>query len=89
MINQTIRNNRNATLLANQLKKQNDVYRELTKEEEREMIEQNRHDRDRLNELLINHNIKMVYSLAKNYSSKVSDFDNLIQDGMRGLSEAA
>lgn len=53
------------------------------------MIEQNRHDRDRLNELLINHNIKMVYSLAKNYSSKVSDFDNLIQDGMRGLSEAA
>ena len=42
------------------------------------MIEQNRHDRDRLNELLINHNIKMVYSLAKNYSSKVSDFDNLI-----------
>lgn len=86
---QTIRNNRNATMLANQLKKQNEDYRELTKEEERAMIEQNRNNREKLNELLVNHNIKMVYSLAKNYSAKVDDFDNLIQDGMRGLSEAA
>lgn len=71
------------------MKKTSDEYRELTKEEELEMIQQNLSNREQLNKLLVNHNIKMVYSLAKKYSSKVDDFDNLIQDGIRGLSEAA
>lgn len=35
------------------------------------------------------HNIRMVFNCAKKYALKTNDFDNLIQEGLRGLAIAA
>lgn len=53
------------------------------------MIEKHRADRDRLNELLVMHNIRLVFNFAKGYMSKTDDYDTMVQDGMRGLATAA
>ena len=52
------------------------------------MIDKYHDDRDTLNRLLFMHNIKAVFNQAKQYMSKVDDFDSLVQDGMMGLAEA-
>lgn len=52
------------------------------------MIQENLHDRDRLNFLLFMHNVRTVFSQAKAYMSKTNDFDSLVQNGMLGLAEA-
>lgn len=85
----TIRGNQNTTKLANQLKSSAKQYPCLNKDEERELIEKYRNDRDTLNKLLFMHNIRIVFNLTKKYASKVNDFDSLLQDGMLGLAEAA
>lgn len=83
-----IQGNDNTTKLCNFLKSQAKQYPTLSKEEEQKMIEKYKNDRDKLNQLLFMHNIKLVFNIAKKYVSKTRDFDVLIQDGMYGLSEA-
>lgn len=85
----TIRGNQNTTKLANQLKNSSKQYPCLNKDEERELIEKYRDDRDTLNKMLFMHNIRIVFNQAKKYAAKVNDFDSLLQDGMLGLAEAA
>lgn len=53
------------------------------------MIQQHKDNRDELNQLFFMHNIKIVFNIAKKYTSKTRDFDNLVQEGMKGLAEAA
>lgn len=61
----------------------------MSKEEERELIEKYRNDRDELNRRLCLHNVKMVFSMARSFVTKAKDFDSLVQNGMLGLMEAA
>lgn len=84
-----IHGNQNATKLINQLKNSAVQYPPLNKEQEQQLIKDNRHDRDKLNYLLFMHNIKFVFVMAKKYMSKTRDFDALVQEGMKGLAEAA
>lgn len=84
-----IRGNQNATILANQLKNAEKQYPALDKYQERELIEMYRHDREKLNDLLFMHNIKMVFKIAKKYMAYTNDFDGLVQNGMVGLKKAA
>lgn len=85
----TIFENVNTTKLINQIKASHEQYKILSKEEEQELIEKYRNDRDKLNQLLCMHNIKMVFSMAKSFVTKTRDFDSLVQNGMLGLMEAA
>lgn len=89
MNNKIISGNQNTTKLLNQLKASSKQYPPLNKEQERRLIEKYRDDREKLNQLLFMHNIKMVFNLAKKYMSKTNDFDGLVQEGMNGLGEAA
>ena len=90
MANMTvIQNNQNTTKLINALKQAAKQYKPLNKEQEQELICQHKGNRDKLNELLFMHNIKLVFNLAKKYAAKSKDFDNLVQEGMKGLAEAA
>lgn len=84
-----IHGNKNTTDLCNRLKQAETQYPILNKTEERKLIDKYKHDRDKLNELLFMHNIRMVFNIAKKYVAKTNDFDGLIQDGMIGLAEAA
>src|SRR5574344_1848527 len=88
-MNQVIKNNQNTTKLLNYLKSSQVQYPVLNKKQEREMIKKYKNNRDELNRLLFMHNIKIVFDQAKKYKSKTNDFDNLVQDGMLGLAEAA
>lgn len=85
----TIQGNDNTTILANQLKNATQQYPVLSKKQEQELINKYRNDRDKLNNLLIMHNAKVVFNIAKKYKSKTDDFDGLIHDGFLGLAEAA
>lgn len=84
-----IRRNQNTTNLCNKLKSAEKQYPTLNKKEERKLIKKYKNDRETLNKLLFMHNIRIVFSCAKKYVSKTNDFDNLVQEGMRGLGEAA
>lgn len=84
-----IHGNQNATKLINELKNSAIQYPPLDKEQERELIEAHKDDRAELNRLLFMHNIKFVFVMAKKYMSKTRDFDGLVQEGMKGLAEAA
>lgn len=84
-----IKNNENTTLLINYLKRMSEQYPVLSAAQERELIEKYKNDRSTLNHLLFMHNIKLVFSFAKNYMLQTNDFDGMIQDGMVGLAEAA
>ena len=53
------------------------------------MIAKYKGNREKLNELLVMHNIKFVFTVAKKYMSKTRDFDGLVQEGLKGLAEAA
>lgn len=84
-----IQGNDNTTILANYLKNAEIQYPVLSKKQEQELIQKYKHDRDKLNSLLIMHNAKAVFNIAKKYKSKTNDFDSLIHDGFLGLAEAA
>lgn len=88
MTDYIIKGNQNTTKLINSLKQSISQYPCLTKSQEREMIERYSNDRDTLNKLLFMHNIKIVFSKAKEYMSKTDDYDSLVQNGMIGLGEA-
>ena len=89
MINSIIKGNQNTTKLIAELKKAASQYPTLSKDEEAKMIEDNKHDREKLNDLLFMHNIRIVFNIAKKYMSKTDDFDSMVQDGMLGLAIAA
>ena len=89
MINAVIRGNQNTTKLINELKKAARQYPTLSKDEEEELIKTYAGNRDKLNNLLFMHNIRLVFNVAKKYMSKTDDFDSMIQDGMVGLAIAA
>lgn len=83
-----IKGNQNTTRLLNELKQSARQYPCLTKQQEEDLINRYHDDRETLNKLLFMHNIKAVFNQAKQYMSKVDDFDSLVQDGMIGLGEA-
>lgn len=89
MKNPGIKGNANTTLLIQSIKKAAKQYPTLSKEEERALIDKYRDDREKLNQLLVMHNIRAVFNMAKRYVNKTYDFDGIVMDGMRGLSEAA
>ena len=89
MINSIIKGNQNTTKLIAELKKASMQYPTLSKEEEDKLVEDNKHDREKLNNLLFMHNIRIVFNIAKKYMSKTDDFDSMVQDGMLGLAIAA
>lgn len=89
MINATIKGNQNTTKLINELKHAEKQYPPLTKEQEEQLIVENKNDRDKLNHLLFMHNIRLVFNVAKKYAKRTDDFDSMVQDGMLGLMIAA
>lgn len=84
-----IQGNENTTRLANELKKAECQYPPLSKAEEQAMIKKYQNDRETLNQLLILHNLRAVFNIAKKYKAKTDDFDGMIQNGFLGLAEAA
>ena len=89
MKNPGIKGNANTTLLIASIKKAAKQYGTLSKDEERALIEKYKNNRTTLNQLLVMHNVRAVFNMAKKYKNKTYDFDGLVMDGMRGLSEAA
>lgn len=89
MVNAVIRGNQNTTKLISELKKAAKQYPTLSKEEEEKLIVDNASDREKLNNLLFMHNIRLVFNIAKKYMGKTDDFDAMVQDGMLGLAIAA
>ena len=89
MVNAVIKGNQNTTRLISELKKAAKQYPTLSKEAEDELIKTYANDRDKLNNLLFMHNIRLVFNVAKKYMSKTDDFDSMVQDGMFGLAIAA
>lgn len=83
-----IQNNQSTTQLLNELKSNPKQYPPLNKAQERELIQKYRHDRDKLNELLYMHNIRLVFNMAKKYAMKTPDFDSMVSDCLYGLAEA-
>lgn len=78
--------NENTTKLINDIKNHwSEESSPLTKEMEDKMIQENLHDPEKLRELLIYHNIRLVFLLAKKYVTSSMDFDELVQRGMYGL----
>ena len=53
------------------------------------MIEEHRNNREEISRLLILHNTRLVFWVAKKYYSKTNDFDELLAKGFYGLVEAA
>ena len=84
----SIRGNQNTTKLIQYLKNSAKQYKALNYAEERELIENNRFDRDKLEELLYRHNIRLVFSTVKHYKHNVNEFDEVVQDTLYGLGEA-
>lgn len=89
MINSIIKGNQNTTKLISELKKASKQYPTLSKEQEEDLINRYKNDREKLNNLLFMHNIRLVFNTAKKYMSKTDDFDSMVQDGMLGLAIAA
>ena len=89
MVNSIIKGNQNTTKLISELKKATKQYPTLSKEQEEDLINRYKNDREKLNNLLFMHNIRLVFNTAKKYMSKTDDFDSMVQDGMLGLAIAA
>lgn len=90
MVNKSgvIQNNQSTTKLINELKNSLTQYPPLNKKQEQALIDQYRDDRDKLNELLYMHNIRLAFNMAKKYATKTNDFDALVSDCLYGLSIA-
>lgn len=85
----TIKGNQNTTKLIQYLKNSIVQYPALTYLEERKMIEENKYDREKLERLLFMHNIKLVFATVKNWKSRVQEYDDVVQDALVGLADAA
>ena len=84
----TIKGNQNTTKLIQYLKSQEKQYPPLDYAAEREMIEKNKNNRDKLERLLYLHNIRLVFMQSKSWKRKVNEFDEMVQDALNGLGEA-
>lgn len=85
----TIKGNQNTTKLIQYLKNSIEQYPALSYLEERKMIEENKYDREKLERLLFMHNIKIVFATVKNWKTKVNEYDDVVQDALVGLADAA
>ena len=83
-----IKENQNTTKLIAELNSLVEKYPALNKKQERALIETYRNDRETLNKLLFNHNVRLVFTIAKKYVSKTNSFDDLVQNGFVGLAKA-
>ena len=80
----------NRTKLLEQLNKQKETYKILTRDEELELIETYRNTNiAKLKNLLICHNIYLAISFSNKYAHTSNDYDALLQDAFYGLSIAA
>lgn len=84
-----IRNNSCTNSFGVLLEKYPEKFRPLSKKEEQDIIKKYRNDPDKARKILVQHNIRVVFSLAKKYSSTSMDFDEMIGRGFEGLCYAA
>lgn len=84
----SIRGNQNTTKLIQYLKSSAKQYPALKYEGERELVEKNKYNREKLEKLLYLHNIRLVFSTVKHWKHKVNEFDEVVQDALNGLGEA-
>ena len=89
MIQKNIRNNSCTDILGKYVKSHDEEFRPLSKKEEEALIEKFRNDPDEIRKQLIQHNLRLVFSMAKKYAASSSDFDELIGRGIEGLVTAA
>lgn len=66
-----------------------EMFKILTKEEERSLIEQYKNDRQELEKQLVAHNIFLAIGFASKQQYRFKDFDELIALSMYGLRDAA
>jgi len=90
-IRPVIQNNSNASKLMQYCKRhENDICKILTKEEERALIDELKDkDPDKLRELLVMHNVALVFNMAAKFMGSAKSFDDMVQNGFIGLTEAA
>ena len=86
-MNQNIMNNASTNILGETIR--DSSYSPLTKDEEQKIINIYKNDPEKARSLLIQHNIRLVFNMAKKYSRSSVDFDELIGRGMEGLCIAA
>jgi RNA polymerase sigma factor (sigma-70 family) len=86
-----IQNNEAVGEFLKALKNDKRQYKTLTKSEERSMIDKYlaEDNEDELRKLLVMHNIRLVFSIAKKYCKDTRDFDNMMAKGLYGLVVAA
>jgi len=86
-----IQNNKCVGEFLKNLKNGKTQYKTLTKLEERNLIDKymSENREDELRQLLVLHNIRMVFSIAKKYCKDTRDFDNMLARGLYGLTYAA
>lgn len=86
-----IQNNEAVGEFLKALKNDKRQYKTLTKSEERSMIDKYlaEGNEDELRKLLVMHNIRLVFSIAKKYCKDTRDFDNMMAKGLFGLTVAA
>lgn len=64
-------------------------YPLLNKKEERELIEKYKNNRDELNKMLFNHNIRIVMNISRKYLQQAQNPADLLMNGAKGLMIAA
>lgn len=86
-----IQDNANTTKLMRYCKEhENDECKILTKEEEQDLIKKwAKKDPDKLRQMLIMHNIALVFNVATKWMSATRSYDDLVQRGLNGLAIAA
>ena len=86
-----LKNNESTTRLIKILKQSSIQYKTLSKSEERELIQKylSEGKTDELKQLLILHNVRAVFNIAKKYAMRTKSFDDMVAEGFRGLCIAA
>lgn len=86
-----IQNNGNTTKLMQYCNRhRHDDCKILTKDEEKALIaEWKDKDPDKLRQMLIMHNVAMVFNMATKFMGATKSFDDLVQEGFIGLTIAA
>jgi len=85
----SISNNNSVDYFIKDLKLIVEEHKPLTKSEEKALIEKYKNNREKLNELLILHNIRLVFTLSNKYKNSCFDYDEMIQAGLHGLTIAS
>jgi len=67
----------------------NETYPPLSMKDERAMIAKLKDNREQLNEELVLHNMRLVFTLSNKYKHSCFDYDEMIQAGLHGLTIAA